>query len=191
MAGMYCYQCEQTAKSVACTSFGVCGKDPETAALQDLLVHAVKGISMYAHRARRLGAADREADVFVIEALFATVTNVNFDPSRLAELLWKAGRIRDKVRSLYVQACSKAGRQPEELIGPAAWKPAAELNGLVRQGEEVSIANRISLLGEDVAGLQELLTYGLKGMAAYADHAQILGQTDGPSSRSSTRPWTT
>ena len=76
---MYCYQCEQTAKGVACTKAGVCGKDPETAALQDILVHVAKGVSMYAHRARELGAADREADVFVIEALFTTVTNVNFD----------------------------------------------------------------------------------------------------------------
>lgn len=69
---------------------GVCGKDPQTAALQDLLIHASQGISMYAHRARALGASDREIDLFIVEALFTTVTNVNFDPERLAGLVRRA-----------------------------------------------------------------------------------------------------
>ena len=70
---MFCYQCEQTAKSEGCTAYGVCGKDPETAALQDLLVHVTKGIAQYAYRARQLDARDHDLDVFVIEALFTTV----------------------------------------------------------------------------------------------------------------------
>jgi hydroxylamine reductase len=175
---MFCYQCEQTAKGVGCTAFGICGKDPETASLQDLLVHAAKGISMWAHRARQLGAPSRELDVFVIEALFSTVTNVNFDPDRLCSLLRQATAMRDKARALYEQACRKSGKVPEPLKGPAEWTPAAERQALVLQGEEVSTSRRQSRLGKDITGLQELILYGLKGMAAYADHAQILGKED-------------
>jgi len=175
---MFCYQCEQTAKGSGCTAFGVCGKDAETAVLQDLLIHATKGISMYAHRARILGAKDREVDVFVVKALFSTVTNVNFDPERLRAMIARAARIRDKARTLYADACAKAGVRAETLGGPAAWKPASGLSGLIEQGEEVGIEKRREALGDDVTGLQELLTYGIKGSAAYADHAMILGQED-------------
>ena len=175
---MFCYQCEQTAKGTGCTAGGVCGKDPESAALQDLLVHACKGLSAYAHRARGLGATDREIDVFVIQALFSTVTNVDFDPERLAGLVRRAAELRDRAKALYEEAATKAGQTPETLSGPAAWAPAADLAGLVQQGEGVGIPKRIDAVGEDVAGLQELIIYGLKGVAAYADHAQILGHED-------------
>jgi len=175
---MFCYQCEQTAKGTGCTVQGVCGKDPETAALQDLLIYATKGISMYAHRARELNAKDREIDVFVIEALFSTVTNVNFDPERLRKLLIRAAEMRDKAKQLYEDACKNAGRTPESLTGPAAWAPAANMSGLIKQAEEIGIAGRKETLGDDVTGLQELITSGLKGTAAYADHARILGQED-------------
>ncbi|MFC1682701.1 hydroxylamine reductase, partial [Candidatus Zixiibacteriota bacterium] len=103
---MFCYQCEQTAKGTGCTVKGVCGKDPQTAALQDLLIHATKGVSMYAHRARKLGITDHEIDVFILEALFSTVTNVNFDPQRVGELIRKASALRDKARDLYHAACA-------------------------------------------------------------------------------------
>jgi len=175
---MFCYQCEQTAKGTGCTVQGVCGKDAVTATLQDLLIHATKGLAQYAHRARKLGVKDREIDVFAVEALFSTITNVNFDPERLQALLGKAAELRDKARGLYEEACKSSGREPETLAGPAAWTPAADLDGLVRQGEEISIEKRRGSLGDDVAGLQELITYGLKGAAAYADHAHILGQED-------------
>ncbi|MBC8234102.1 hydroxylamine reductase [bacterium] len=175
---MFCYQCEQTAKGTGCTVRGVCGKDPQTAALQDLVVYGTKGLSMYAHRARELGAKDNEIDAFVTEALFSTVTNVNFDPERLHELLIKLAEQRDKSKALYEEACQKVGRAPETLGGPAAWNPADDLNELIQQGEEVTIKNRMETLGEDVTALQELLTYGLKGTVAYAYHARILGQED-------------
>ena len=87
---MFCYQCEQRAANGGCRVMGVCGKDSQTAALQDLLIHASQGVSMYAHRARALGASDDEIDLFVVEALFTTVTNVNFDPERLAGLVRRA-----------------------------------------------------------------------------------------------------
>jgi len=175
---MFCYQCEQTAGGVGCTLQSACGKDQETAALQDLLIHATKGISMYAHRAAQLGARNRDVDVFTIEALFSTVTNVNFDPQRMQGLLGKAAVMRDAARSLYQDACRAAGKHPEPLEGPAAWQPAGTLDGLVHQGEQVGIESRRQRLGDDVAGLHELLTYGLKGAAAYADHALILGKED-------------
>jgi hydroxylamine reductase len=175
---MFCYQCEQTAGGKGCSTMGVCGKDPPTAALQDLLVHAAKGIAQYAHRSGRLGVKDRQVDVFVIEALFSTVTNVNFDPRRMETLLRKASAMRDKAKSAYEQACRQAGKTPEEPLGPAQWQPADDLDGLVAQGAQVSIVGRRHRLGEDLAGLGELLLYGLKGMAAYADHAQILGRQD-------------
>jgi hydroxylamine reductase len=175
---VFCYQCEQTAKGTGCTVHGVCGKDARTAALQDLLVHASKGVAMYAHRARELGAKDREIDVFCIEALFATVTNVDFDPERLQKLILKAAKLRDKAERLYEEACEKAACRRETLGGPAAWEPEGDLDGLVKQGERVSIEKSKAELGEDIAGLQELILYGLKGAAAYADHAQILGKED-------------
>ncbi len=178
---MFCYQCEQTVKGTGCTLSGVCGKDPETAALQDLLVYAAKCISAFAHRARQLDAKDHAVDVFVTEALFSTVTNVNFDPQRLQKLLQKAADIRDQAKQLYAEACQKAGQQPKQsevLAAAAAWQPAADLPGLVRQGEAVGIETYLAQNGPDVTGLQFLLTFGLKGTAAYADHAQLLGQED-------------
>ena len=175
---MFCFQCEQTAKGTGCTVRGVCGKTAETAALQDLLVHATKGIAMYAHRAARLGARDRRVDTFVVEALFTTVTNVNFDPERVAEWVRRAAGVRDQAKALYEGACAKAGRMPETLAGPAAFRPAAALDALIEQGRGVSVRGRAADLGPDVTGLEELITYGLKGAAAYADHAQVLGQDD-------------
>ena len=98
---MFCYQCEQTARGTGCTVQGVCGKDATVAALQDLLIHAAKGVAQYAHRARELGAKDRDVDVFVVQALFSTITNVDFDPARLQEWLKKAASMRDKAKALY------------------------------------------------------------------------------------------
>jgi len=175
---MFCYQCEQTAKGIGCTFQGVCGKDPTTATLQDLLVYATKGIAMYAHRARQLGATDREINVFTLEALFSTVTNVDFDPERIQALIYKAAEIRDKAKALYEQAAQKAGKTPENLGGAASWTPADDQAGLVEQGAAVGVESRKAKYGDDITGLIELITYGLKGAAAYADHAQILGQED-------------
>ena len=136
---MFCYQCEQTAKGTGCTIQGVCGKDPETAAMQDLLVHAAKGIASYAHRARTLGAKDRAIDVFVTEALFTTVTNVNFDAARIEAFVRKAAGVRDAAKKLYEDAAKKAGAQAESLGGPAAFIPAADRAGMVKQAAEAGI----------------------------------------------------
>lgn len=175
---MFCYQCEQTAFGTGCTVRGVCGKTGETAALQDMLIYAVKGISMFAHRARKLGVSDREINVFTVEALFTTITNVNFDPETLMEMVMKAVRLRDKTKSLYEKACTLKGIEPEKLSGPAVWIPAVTMEGLLNQGKEIGIPSRKEKFGEDITGLEELLTYGIKGFSAYADHAQILGYED-------------
>ena len=106
------------------------------------------------------------------------MTNVDFDPERLRGHLVDAARIRDRAKKLYENACAKAGKTPETLDGPTAWQPAADLAGLTRQGEDFSLTKRQTRLGNDVTGLQELILYGLKGAAAYADHARILGYED-------------
>ena len=175
---MFCYQCEQTARGTGCTSFGVCGKDPETALLQDLLVEVAKGASQYAHRARALGVVDEQTDRAVVEALFTTVTNVNFDAEKLAARITRMAATRDRIRSLYEDASAVAGQVPDQPEGPARLIPGQTLQEMVRQGGNVGIALRLDARGEDVVGLQELLLYGVKGSAAYADHALILGQAD-------------
>jgi hydroxylamine reductase len=175
---MFCYQCEQTSKGEGCQTLGVCGKDETTAALQDLLIHAVKGISMYAHRARKLGAADPEIDAFSIQAIFATLTNVNFDPERLVELIHQAVGIRNAARDIYESASVAAGVVPVELGGPAAWKPAATLDRLLDQSRQVLLPARFLTEGKEIANLQELVLYGIKGVAAYAAHALALGAGD-------------
>lgn len=156
----------------------MCGKDEVSAGLQDLIVHAAKGVAQYAHRARQLGATDRALDVYLVEALFATVTNVNFDPQRLQAVLGEGLKMRDRAKRLYHNACAQKGREPESVVGPANWVPAFDQAGLMKQAKEISLADRKAKLGDDLAGLQELLLYGVKGAAAYADHALILGKED-------------
>jgi hydroxylamine reductase len=175
---MFCYQCEQTAQGSGCTAHGVCGKDPETAALQDLLMEAGKDISRHAHRARQeAGLKDPEIDRFICDLLFATITNVNFDPPSLQELVRKAAALREKAVALYGQAAATAGRQPEQLAAPVAWwSDPGNFDELIRKGEAVTIQKRLDELGDDITGLQELLAYGLKGIGAYAYHAAILGR---------------
>lgn len=176
---MFCYQCEQTAQGTGCTTMGVCGKDPETAALQDLLIYATKDISRYAFRSHQLGARDRAVDVFVIKALFSTVTNVNFDPRWFDAFLQEAAAIKSKAQSLYEQATRKAGKTVETFSCPVRWwENTGDHQGLLAKAQDVSIAKWIDKLGGTPAGLQELIVYGLKGAAAYVDHAEILGKED-------------
>jgi len=141
---MFCYQCEQTAKGTGCTVQGVCGKDETCAILQDLLLYAVKGIAQYAHRARQLGATHPEVNAFTVEALFATITNVDFDPERLENLLRHAAGMRLNAKRMYEDACRKAGKTPESLSGPAAWSPAVGIKALVEQGRDKGILARTS-----------------------------------------------
>ena len=175
---MFCYQCEQTAKGTGCTVAGVCGKSPEVSNMQDLLLHISKGISMYAHRARQLGAKDHEIDTFVVEALFSTITNVNFDENRMEGLVKRAVELREKARKMYEDSCKKAGKEPEKLKGPATFDPGSTKEEMVAKGEEVTPAKGAEKHGEVIQGMHDLILFGLKGSAAYVDHAHVLGHED-------------
>lgn len=176
---MFCYQCEQTSQMTGCSSFGVCGKDPETAALQDLLVHALKNcISTYAHAAGQLGERNSEVDAFALEALFTTVTNVNFDTKRMQTMLKRAKQVSALAEETYQAACKKSGKAPAIPARTCSAVDMDDINALIRAGEGVGIEKQIATLGKDITGLQELLVYGVKGLAAYAHHALVLGKTD-------------
>lgn len=165
--GMFCYQCEQTAKGTGCTVQGVCGKDPETAALQDLLIHAVKGIGWWAHLAAGKGARDRAIGIFTVRALFSTITNVNFNPDRLEALIREAAMVKDRARKI---AVASGGNPP----AAAQWEPAGTRQGLLAQAANVGLMSD-GEKNEDLRSLEHLLLFGLKGVSAYADHAHILG----------------
>ena len=175
---MFCRQCEQAAKGTGCEVIGVCGKNPEVAALQDLMLYGLKGLAIYAEKARGLDARDQDADMFLIEGLFSAVTNVDFDPVQLAGKLSKCYDFKEQVKSLYESACrEKQGGQATAIAdGPAAWVIADTLEGLVAQGQEHGVKTQQS--DPDILSAIEIIIYGLKGMAAYANHAFILGKTD-------------
>jgi hydroxylamine reductase len=164
---MFCFQCEQAAQGTGCTKVGVCGKQPDVAALQDLLVHALKGIAFWAHEARKQGKKDIEIDRFMLDGLFTTVTNVDFDAKAIAKLLRQAAQIQNKARTL---AGTVAGIIPDV----ANWQPAADLAGLVRQGEEHGVKD--PAIDADVKSVQEIIIYGMKGYAAYAHHALMMAR---------------
>ncbi|OPY30023.1 MAG: hybrid cluster protein [Methanocella sp. PtaU1.Bin125] len=171
---MFCYQCEQTAMGKGCTKMGVCGKNANVAALQDLLVYSLIGLSEVAAEGRKLGVEDREADVFTVKALFTTLTNVNFDEAALAEYVNKAVVLREALK----QKVRAAGSAAAFADGPAAFRPAGDLPGLIEQGTKVGLKSDVFAADENVRSLQHVTLFGVKGVAAYADHAQILGQED-------------
>ncbi len=175
---MFCYQCEQTAKGQGCTVRGVCGKTPEVADLQDLLVYTAKAVSMYAHRARQLGAVDACVDKFVIQALFTAVTNVNFDSEKIRQFIISGKSMIAAAKSLYEAAANKKGITPERIEALESWKFPQTQDEMLAQSKSIGIESKLESYGPDVTGLQELITYGLKGMAAYADHAMLLGVSD-------------
>jgi hydroxylamine reductase len=170
---MFCYQCEQTAKGEGCTKIGVCGKQPEVAALQDLLIYALRGLSQVALEGRKVGVNDRAINIFICEATFSTLTNVDFDPDRFVEFVKKTVEFREALK----EKVKASGGQVNFTEGPAVLKPESTLEGMIRQGEGVGIQSDPSL-DQDIHALQWTLTFGLKGVAAYADHALILGQED-------------
>ena len=174
---MFCYQCEQTAKGSGCDVSGVCGKKPEVAALQDMLIHCAKTLGRFVTELRAMGVKDSEADRFIVEALFTTVTNVNFDPQRLENMLRQAEEIGSRLRGKYEDACGQAGKTAEVICAEED-QLAQTLDGIVEQAAALQIDKQRETAGEDVVGLQELILYGLKGMASYADHAMVLGVED-------------
>jgi hydroxylamine reductase len=170
---MFCFQCEQTAKGEGCTKIGVCGKQPEVAALQDLLIYAVKGLAQVAIDGRKVGIRDTSIDHFTCESIFSTLTNVDFDPDRFVKLIHNTVKLRDELKA----KVATAGGKTDFAQGPADFTPAAGREAIVEQGEKVGVKSDPDI-DPDILSLQQLLIYGLKGVAAYADHAAILGKTD-------------
>jgi hydroxylamine reductase len=170
---MFCNQCEQTAKGEACTKAGVCGKPHDVAALQDLLIHALIGLSIAASEARRKGIGDHDADVFTVKALFSTLTNVNFTPERFVPQIEQAVQYRNGL----IGKVKASGGSPDLSIDAMTFKPSGTLEGLIAQAETVGLMD-YPAAGPDILSLKHTLLFGLKGLAAYADHAQILGQED-------------
>jgi hydroxylamine reductase len=170
---MFCYQCEQTAGGTGCTRFGVCGKSPEVAGLQDLLLYALKGLSSVAIKVRKHGINDISANRFINEAAFSTLTNVNFDPERFIPLIKKAVEFRKKI----IKQLSEK-RVIIDFDYPAeSFIAANTMKDLLDQAKNVGVKSDKEL-DPDVHSLQQLLIYGIKGVAAYADHAYLLGEED-------------
>lgn len=171
---MFCNQCEQTLKGYACTSAGVCGKSDNAAMLQDLILYGLKGIALYGMKLREIGIKDPDADSLIFEGLFSTVTNVNFSEGRLLAIIERIGKTKNRLKALYESKCNE---MPEELqAGPAQWEPEEKKEDLLKKAVSAGIIE--PGLNEDINSLKEIITYGLKGMAAYADHANVLGWKD-------------
>ncbi|MGF3522578.1 MAG: hydroxylamine reductase, partial [Candidatus Bathyarchaeia archaeon] len=170
---MFCWQCEQTAKGTGCTSFGVCGKSPDVANLQDLLIYLLRGLSQVAVEGRKVGVKDEKIDVFIAEATFATLTNVNFDPEDLAKrYIQKTVELRETLKAKVKAAGGKVA------FGPAAdLIPEKTIDGMVKQGKKVGV-KADSPDNPDLQGLKWLLIYGIKGVAAYTYHAYRFGKKD-------------
>ncbi len=170
---MFCNQCEQTAKGAGCDKIGVCGKQPDVAAIQDLLSYALHGLSLVAHEGRKVGVVDSEVDRFTAEAIFACLTNVDFDPARFQTWITKAVDLRENLKGK-VQA---AGGNVSFAADAATYTPADTLEGLTAQGEELNYIQSLDD-NEDLRSLKQIALYGVRGLAAYTDHAAILGQQD-------------
>lgn len=170
---MFCFQCEQTAKGEGCKIMGVCGKTADVAALQDLLIYVLKGLSVVATEGRKVGVVDRDVNVFTCEAIFSTLTNVDFDPARIEALIRRAVELREQLKA----KVKAAGGKIDESMDAVSFQPASDMAGMVKQGEEHGVLSNGGI-DPDIRSLRETLIYGIKGVAAYADHAQILGQED-------------
>jgi hydroxylamine reductase len=164
---MFCYQCQETARGQGCTVRGVCGKTGDVANLQDLLIYVLKGISMYTTEGRKVAFESKEVNEFIMENLFATITNANFDRNDFIRRITKALEVREDLKN----AVANAGGNIDSISHDAA-------NFTIRKEEYDSKAEKVGILAtenEDVRSLRELITYGLKGMAAYGKHALNLG----------------
>ena len=168
MEKMFCYQCQETAKGTGCTVRGVCGKSSDVANLQDLLLFILKGIAHYRVQLRALDAVDHSADRFILDGLFMTITNANFDKQRFVEKIKEAIKLREQLK----QAFLDKGGKPEKITFEGAFWTA---NTLEEMESKAGFVGVLSTENEDIRSLREMLTYGMKGMAAYTEHAYNLG----------------
>nr|WP_152801168.1 hydroxylamine reductase [Alkalibaculum sporogenes] len=193
---MFCYQCQEASKGTGCTVKGICGKDESVANLQDLLIYVLKGISIYSMKAKELGFSDNNVDKFIVEGLFATITNANFDKSSFEDNIKKGLAIRDELRNKVTKA---GGKTNSDLHDAAIWGSSnlstegilQKIFSLFSGGNKVennytieqflqksTTVGVLATENEDIRSLRELLIYGLKGIAAYLKHADNLGKQD-------------
>ena len=165
---MFCYQCQETAKGTGCTVRGVCGKTSDVANLQDLLLFILKGIAHYRVQLRALDAVDHSADRFILDGLFMTITNANFDKQRFVEKIKEAIKLREQLKQTFLDK----GGNPEKITFEGAFWTADSLEEMESKAGHVGV---LSTENEDIRSLKEMLTYGMKGMAAYTEHAYNLG----------------
>jgi len=170
---MFCYQCEQTVRGEGCEKIGVCGKQPDVAALQDLLTYALVGLSVVAHAGRKVGIVNKKIDVLTCEALFTTLTNVNFDPDRFAGLIRGCVALKDTM----IEAVRASGGKVNLVQAAASFKPSETLEEMISQGENTGLKS-YPAADADILSLKHILLFGIRGVAAYTDHARILGQED-------------
>lgn len=163
---MFCFQCQETAKGTGCTQIGVCGKTPEVANMQDLLLFVTRGIAVYNNELRKQGKASKQADKFIIDAMFTSITNANFDYDAIKEKVKEGLLLKSELAGL-------SGIPGDSLPDECTWN-----------GDETEFPDKSLEVGvlrtqdEDVRSLKELVHYGLKGIAAYAEHAFNLDKTD-------------
>jgi len=168
---MFCFQCQETAKGTGCTISGVCGKTERVANMQDLLVFVSKGISFYTTSLRELGVENDPANKFIVDSLFMTITNANFDQERFVDRVREGLKLRDELKASLIKA---GGKIPVTLHESATWTGST-----VEEFEAKNISvGVLSTKNEDIRSLRELVIYGVKGMAAYTEHAFNLGFED-------------
>jgi hydroxylamine reductase len=163
---MFCYQCQETAKGTGCTIKGICGKTEDVAQLQDLLIYTLKGLATVAAQARLMDIVRNDVEKFIMEGLFSTITNANFDSSCFVTRIQEGLNLREDLKRSILSA---GGTIPANLADAATW--AAPVDGFEEKAQRVGV---LATGDEDVRSLRELLTYGIKGIAAYAEHAYTL-----------------
>ena len=178
MDKMFCYQCQETAKGTGCTSIGVCGKDAETSGLQDLLLHTEKGVAAYSAVFRKNGKAkellEGKVNRYLINSLFITITNANFDDAAILDEIKAGLKLREELKALATDEEKKeAEKYGADLVN---WYYESD-EDLIKFSENQSVVGVLRTENEDVRSLRELIIYGLKGLAAYAEHAFNLGKT--------------
>ena len=178
MDKMFCYQCQETAKGTGCTSIGVCGKTSETSGLQDLLLHTEKGVAAYSAVFRKNGKAkellEGKVNRYLINSLFITITNANFDDAAILDEIKAGLKLREELKALATDEEKKeAEKYGADLVN---WYYESD-EDLIKFSENQSVVGVLRTENEDVRSLRELIMYGLKGLAAYAEHAFNLGKT--------------
>ncbi len=178
MDKMFCYQCQETAKGTGCTTIGVCGKDAETSGLQDLLIHTDKGVAAYSSVLRKNGKAkeliEGKVNRYLINSLFITITNANFDDDAILDEIKAGLKLREELKALATDEEKKeAEKYGADLVN---WYYESN-EDLIKFSENQSVVGVLRTENEDVRSLRELIIYGLKGLAAYAEHAFNLGKT--------------